>query len=186
MSRSGYSDDLEPLELGRWRGAVRSAIRGQRGQRLLRDLVAALDAMPDKRLASGAFEREDGSVCALGAVAQRRGLAVAGLKVEQPRTVARVFGIARALALEAMYVNDEVAIPPADFVPVGGCYEGPGGEQVSAASVLDLPHGERARYRWVPLTWRAAEPSDVERRQRERWATVRAWAVKNIREQENP
>lgn len=51
MNRSGYYDDCEdPLEHGRWRAQVRSATRGKRGQKLLRDMLAALDAMPEKRL----------------------------------------------------------------------------------------------------------------------------------------
>ena len=51
MSRSGYTDDLDDdLAMGRWRGMVASATRGRRGQKLLTDLLAALDAMPEKAL----------------------------------------------------------------------------------------------------------------------------------------
>lgn len=51
MSRHGYCEDGDdPLEFGRWRAQVRSATRGKRGQKLLRDMLAALDAMPEKRL----------------------------------------------------------------------------------------------------------------------------------------
>lgn len=54
MSRSGYYDDTDdPLVIGRWRAQVASSTRGKRGQRLLRDMLAALDAMPEKRLVSG-------------------------------------------------------------------------------------------------------------------------------------
>lgn len=57
MSRAGYCDDLDdPLEHGRWRAQVRSATRGKRGQKLLRDLLAALDAMPEKRLVGDVLE----------------------------------------------------------------------------------------------------------------------------------
>lgn len=57
MSRSWYCDDNDdPLALGRWRAQVRSATRGKRGQRLLRDMLDALDAMPEKRLVSGVLE----------------------------------------------------------------------------------------------------------------------------------
>ena len=57
MSRSGYHDNMDdPLELGRWRGRVASAIRGKRGQRLLRDMLAALDAMSEKRLVADEIE----------------------------------------------------------------------------------------------------------------------------------
>lgn len=68
MSRAGYSDDLDPLDLGRWRAQVLSALRGKRGQAFLRDLIAALDAMPEKRLVSGDLQDETGCVCALGAL----------------------------------------------------------------------------------------------------------------------
>ena len=57
MSRSGYHDDLDdPLAHGRWRARVASATRGKRGQKLLRDLLAALDAMPEKRLIADEIE----------------------------------------------------------------------------------------------------------------------------------
>lgn len=57
MSRSGYCDDCDdPLALGRWRAQVKSATRGKRGQKLLRDMLAALDAMPEKRLITHEIE----------------------------------------------------------------------------------------------------------------------------------
>lgn len=56
MSRSGYTDDTEDQwSLIRYRGAVASAIRGARGQAFLREMLTALDAMPEKRLISGAL-----------------------------------------------------------------------------------------------------------------------------------
>lgn len=63
MSRSGYIDELDQWDLIRYRGQVASAIRGKRGQAFLRDLLAALDAMPEKRLIAGTFERDDGDMC---------------------------------------------------------------------------------------------------------------------------
>lgn len=57
MSRSGYCEEIEdPLVHGRWRAQVASATRGKRGQKLLRDMLAALDAMPEKRLVAGVLE----------------------------------------------------------------------------------------------------------------------------------
>lgn len=56
MSRSGYTEDCDDnWQLIRWRGAVASAIRGKRGQAFLRELLAALDAMPEKRLIADAL-----------------------------------------------------------------------------------------------------------------------------------
>ena len=61
MSRCGYSEDFDdPLELGRWRGQVESALRGKRGQRFLRELIAALDALPQKRLVENALAESVG------------------------------------------------------------------------------------------------------------------------------
>ena len=54
MSRSGYVDgDDDQWASIRYRGAVKSAIRGRRGQAFLREMLAALDAMPEKRLIAG-------------------------------------------------------------------------------------------------------------------------------------
>ena len=106
MSRSGYSEDGDECSYAMWRGAVASAIRGRRGQALLREMLAALDAMPDKRLIAEELE-QDGCVCALGAVGRARGLDMASLDPEDSDTVAAEFGIAHALACEILYMNDE-------------------------------------------------------------------------------
>jgi len=50
VSRSGYSDDLDNWDLIKWRGQVASATRGKRGQKLLTDLLAALNAMSEHSL----------------------------------------------------------------------------------------------------------------------------------------
>lgn len=44
MSRSGYVDDYEYLEL--YRASVERAIRGKRGQAFLRELAKVLDSVP--------------------------------------------------------------------------------------------------------------------------------------------
>lgn len=135
MSRSGYMEDCDDvLAAGRWRAAVNSAIRGRRGQAFLKELLAALDAMPDKRLVReslkvdgtqcqygdadvivGADELCDGSgtaapmgaVCTLGAIGESRGLDMSGLDPENSEAVAHVFGIADAMTREIVYWNDE-------------------------------------------------------------------------------
>lgn len=102
MSRSGYIDDYddEPWRLICWRGAVASAIRGKRGQKLLRELLAALDAMPVKRLITDEIKNSRGEVCALGALDPT----ATSYEAEE---LAKHFGIARALAAEIVYMNDE-------------------------------------------------------------------------------
>ena len=117
MSRSGYSYDIENWDLIRWRGAVESAIRGRRGQAFLREMVAALDAMPDKRLGRGALVDDAGCPCAMGSVALARGLDIPPPPrqydpddwgdSEGADQAAALLGIAGALAKEIAFLNDE-------------------------------------------------------------------------------
>jgi len=74
----------------------------------LAELLAALDAMPDKRLITYELLDEKGDVCALGCVARQRGMDIDGIDVEDVCSVAKAFGIARALAAEIEFENDEV------------------------------------------------------------------------------
>lgn len=106
MGRSGYSDDCDGWALIRWRGAVAAAVRGARGQQLLRELAAALDAMPDKRLIADQLQ-EGGEYCALGALGAARGMDMAGIDPDDRQAVAQAFGCATALAAEIMFENDD-------------------------------------------------------------------------------
>jgi hypothetical protein len=106
MSRSGYSEDLDNWALIKWRGQVASAIRGKRGQKFLRDLLAALDAMPEKSLIADELE-VDGEVCAIGALGKARGINMESLDPSEPEGVAAAFDIATCLAQETVYENDE-------------------------------------------------------------------------------
>lgn len=115
MSRSGYSDDYDDEGTGGlWRGAVKRATEGRRGQVLLRDLLEALDAMPEKRLYRGNFATAEGQYCTLGVLGAKRGTKMDDLGSEEDYDcdtglVGKRFGIARALAAEIMYENDEGA-----------------------------------------------------------------------------
>lgn len=107
MSRSDYSDDMDDMWAHiRWRGRVASAIRGKRGQAFLREMLAALDAMPEKRLIDGDLEAA-GEVCAIGAVGRCRGVNMAEIDPEDYTEVAKVFDIAAPLAREIVFENDE-------------------------------------------------------------------------------
>lgn len=107
MSRSGYSDGCDGWALIRWRGAVAAALRGKRGQAFLREMAAALDAMPDKRLITSYLEDENGCVCAMGAVGRERQIDMSEINETDPEEVAAAFGIAIACAKEIAYLNDE-------------------------------------------------------------------------------
>ena len=139
MGRSGYSDDCENLEL--YRSAVRRAMAGRRGQKALRDLLDALDAMPDKQLIQHSFSAACG-VCSLGALAAHLGIDVSDLDEEQhdpddpepidTGVVGARLDIAPSMAAEVMFMNDEAS-------------------------------------------WHAESPE-------KRWARMREWAARHIRE----
>ena len=117
MSRSGYNDWCDNnWNLICWRGAVASAVRGKRGQAFLREMLEALDDLPEKRLIAHEFE-EGGEVCALGAVARKRGIPMKGIDPEDSEQVAAVFGVAHAMTCEIMFENDEVGMYWKDDAP---------------------------------------------------------------------
>ena len=115
MSRYCDSDDYdwEPWMEGQAAGAMRSAIRGRRGQQLLRDLIAGLDALPVPELAAGALEDpETGCVCALGAVRRVRGAETVPLRFDPTdpdidwRDLAKPFDISETLANAVVSQNE--------------------------------------------------------------------------------
>lgn len=120
MSRSGYTDDNEDQwDFIRYRGAVKSALNGARGQAFLKEMLAALDAMPVKALIKNELEDafplsvshwgfvEAPAVCAIGAVGRARGIDMTNIDSNDPEAVAGKFGIADAMAREIVYENDE-------------------------------------------------------------------------------
>jgi hypothetical protein len=109
MSRSGLSEDDgdDPLAFGRWRGAVKSAISGKRGQAFLQELAAALDAMPEKVLVAGELQDEDGCLCTLGVIGKARGLALESMDVDDYDSIAGSLNVNAKIAQEIMWENDE-------------------------------------------------------------------------------
>jgi hypothetical protein len=106
MGRSGYSDDCSYLEL--WRGAVERAIHGKRGQTFLREMLAALDALPAPRLIDEALH-EGSEVCAIGSVGLRRGVDMSKMDPYDHDALSAVFGIATSLVMEIEWINDDGA-----------------------------------------------------------------------------
>ena len=152
MSRSGYVDDEDyGGQFAMWRGQVRNAIRGRRGQRLLRDMIAALDAIPEKCLVSNHLVTTDGEVCALGALGKYRGVDLTELEegidadgeVDDPDSLseglAAKFDAAHQLIREIQYLNDE-------------CF--------------DWHYVNNVRVQYTP---------------EERWQKMRDWAEKNLK-----
>lgn len=118
MSRSGYVEDPDHLVL--YRRTVENALRGKRGQKFLRELVAALEWLPKKRLISGALVDETGEVCATGAVlAMRERHDIGLIDPENPKHVAAICGIAPCMVAEIAFMNDEFY----DYTAPGKIYE---------------------------------------------------------------
>jgi hypothetical protein len=109
MSRHGYTDDCEDTwAMIRWCGAVKRTLRGKPGQSFLRELLAAMDALPEPRLVASELEHPStGEVCALGSVGRARGLDMSAVDVENYEEVAKLFGISETLAREVMFHNDD-------------------------------------------------------------------------------
>src|ERR1700742_2973797 len=108
MGRSGYTDDCDSdWERIKWRGQVASAIRGKRGQAFLKELIEALDAMPEKRLIAEDLINQDNNVCALGAVGVKRNVELKKLDPYDHGYLAEIFGVAPQLVQEIEWVNDE-------------------------------------------------------------------------------
>lgn len=107
MSRSGYIDDMEDQwAFIRYRGAVNSATRGKRGQAFFRELLAAMDAMPEKRLIADSLV-SGGEFCTLGVLGAARGLDLENMDPDDAQTVAAAFNVADCLAREVVFMNDE-------------------------------------------------------------------------------
>lgn len=125
MSRSGYidgdgCDEFDALRSYGWRANVNRCINGRRGQAFMWELYLALEALPKRELITGALvSDESGSVCALGAVAVRRGMEIPDkfkltddefrfeTDMEFAEAMGPLFGLKDMLAREVMYVNDE-------------------------------------------------------------------------------
>lgn len=129
MSRFGDEDGEYPAHW--WQIDLQRALTSKRGQRILRDIEAALLAMPEHKLVEGYIVRYDedehtGEVCAVGAYA-------AWQKVKQgstwedafaelaekwsgeqedewtTRQLGKQIGLARTVAVELSFTNDERA-----------------------------------------------------------------------------
>lgn len=115
MSRSGYDDcDCGDYRLANlYRANVDRAFAGKRGQAFLKEMLAAMDALPDKKLIFGVMQEDSGEVCAIGSVGKARGIDMERLnrlaEEDDPQlafAISRKFGITRHMAAEIMFMND--------------------------------------------------------------------------------
>lgn len=114
MSRSGLceNDGDDNWSFIRWRGAVASALRGKKGQAFLRELLAALDAMPVKRLVRDELQTPAGEVCAIGCLAAARGIDMTNFDTYDFERISRELNVNEKLVQEIEWVNDEYSTTP--------------------------------------------------------------------------
>lgn len=124
MGRAIVGDEDSPASF-LWPSVAKRAIEGKRGQKLLRELEAALLSMANKRLITGAFSYK-GEVCGLGCLAVKRHQDKDFTREEALTKVAEDYcdttwddeqfdhheigeamGITPTLAWEIMYENDD-------------------------------------------------------------------------------
>lgn len=105
MSRSGYSDDYDYMNL--YRATVERTIKGKRGQAFLKELATVLDTMSEKRLIPSELITDSGEVCAIGSVCKARRLDIKNIDVCDFESVGNLVGIARSLVSEIEFHNDE-------------------------------------------------------------------------------
>ena len=168
MSRSGYGDDFGDNDYpGLTLGPFVRAANGARGQAMLRELLAALDAMPDKSLVADALVSEDGEFCALGVLGNARGLDMSPLDPDDWDAVAKAFGVAPSLVREIVEENDESVA-----------------EQKSVRVAIHGPmrprDGRDARFPFLTVDIPAKTVCAA------RWAHMRAWTAKHIKSECTP
>jgi hypothetical protein len=113
--RHGYSEDGgDDNSVYLYRGTVANATRGKRGQKMLRELRDALDAMPTKELVPGVLQTKAGECCALGCLAAAKGKDLTEYELFDPydlselnASLAKDFDVAECLVREVEYMNDE-------------------------------------------------------------------------------
>jgi hypothetical protein len=127
---------------------------------MLRELLQALDALPDKWLASDSLVTADGEYCTLGALGRARGIDLTAIDPDDREAVAKAFGIAEALAAEIMFENDE-----------GGV----GHENDRIGFNYEVTGPMRPWERHTQLRWKPNPKVGYQR-----WSRMRAWAVANI------
>lgn len=108
MSRINYSDEEDrPGQFALWDANCRRSIRGKDGQRELRELEAALLALPEKRLIHGALTDDDGGVCAIACYAKHKGVDITAFDPEdESDEVGVAAGMPRLIAWKVVALND--------------------------------------------------------------------------------
>jgi hypothetical protein len=106
-----------------WEANQERSIKGRKGQAALRELEAALLALPEKRLIANELENAQGEVCAIGALVKFSGkenprvgdsfgdhgeMSVGEAEIERiTLDLAEALGVPRLVAVAIVYENDD-------------------------------------------------------------------------------
>lgn len=106
--RINYTDEEErPGQFALWDANCRRSMRGRSGQRELRELEAALLALPEKRLIRGSLTDDEGGVCAIACYAKHKGLDLSKFDPEdESDEVGIAGGMPRLVAWAIVALND--------------------------------------------------------------------------------
>lgn len=106
--RISYSDEEEyPGQFDLWQANCRRSIKGTRGQRELRELEAALVALPEKRLIHGELTDDSGGVCAIACYAKHKGVDLSPFDLDDESDQAGIkAGMPRLVAWKVVELND--------------------------------------------------------------------------------
>jgi hypothetical protein len=125
MSRINYCDDEDfQNQAFLWEANQERSIKGRKGQAALRELEAALLALPEKQLIADELENAEGQVCAVGALARFKGkenpmvgdsfgseednLTINEDKIERVTVdFAQELGVPRMVAIAIVHENDD-------------------------------------------------------------------------------
>jgi hypothetical protein len=109
VSRISYSEEEDwPGQFDLWQANCRRSLHGKQGQVELRELKAAIVALPDKRLIHGLLVDEDGEVCAIGAYAKYKGLDLYAFDPEDCTDEVGIHaGMTKLVAWKVVEMNDE-------------------------------------------------------------------------------
>ena len=103
-----YRDEEDfPGEFELWQANVHRSLHGKRGQTELRELEAALLALPVPRLIYGTLTDDDGGICAIAAYGRHKGVDLSTFDAEEDSVdVGIIGGMPRLVAWQIVELND--------------------------------------------------------------------------------
>lgn len=106
--RLNWSDEEDrPGQFALWNANCRRSLNGRAGQQALRELEAALLALPEKRLIKDSLVDDDGGVCAIACYAKYKGVDPLKFDPEdESDEVGVVSGMPRLVAWKVVELND--------------------------------------------------------------------------------